>query len=56
MAQFLSVGPPVYFVVKGNFEYADPMKQNLLCGSAGCYQDSLYGQVYSAAYWKNRYA
>ena len=54
LAQFLSVGPSVYFVVKGPYEYGEAARQNMLCGGAGCYQDSLYGQVYSAAYWKNR--
>ncbi len=35
----LRVGPPVYFVIKSNFDYAD--KQKLLCSSAGCSDSSL---------------
>lgn len=30
----LKVGPPVYFVIEGRFDYAN--KQTLFCGSAAC--------------------
>lgn len=44
-------GPPVYFVIKGPFDYSDKKQQNLLCslgaGSGGCNVDSLNNQFYS---------
>ncbi|XP_003366037.1 niemann-Pick C1 protein [Trichinella spiralis] len=44
MNQYLAVGPPVYFVLKGDFNYADVGMQNQICGRAGCNENSLYGQ------------
>jgi Niemann-Pick C1 protein len=51
MKDYLSVGPPVYFVVNntaGHMDLANHSDQNLLCMSlAGCAEDSLGGQVNS---------
>lgn len=54
MAQYLSVGPPVYFIIKGNYSYNNVGKQNLICGGGGCQYDSLLGQVYTASIWSNK--
>ncbi|XP_071786078.1 NPC intracellular cholesterol transporter 1-like [Asterias amurensis] len=49
--KYLSVGPPVYFVVKfGDMDVANKVEhQNLLCGSAGCDMQSLSQQVFRAS-------
>jgi len=49
MTQFLSIGPPVYFVVKNGMNYSDPNVQNLVCGGQYCNLDSLSTQVYFAS-------
>lgn len=54
MERFLSVGPPVYFIIKGDIDFSDPYVQNKICSGAGCYQNSLGGQVAHAAVWSNR--
>lgn len=43
----LRVGPPVYFVIKGDFDYAN--KQQLLCGRSGCYSFSAVALLSQAA-------
>lgn len=55
MEAYLSVGPPVYFVVKGPINYAEYNMQNAICGSAGCRPDSLSQQIYNAAKYKNEW-
>lgn len=47
--QYLSVGPPVYFVVRDGHNYTDMMGQNVICDRAGCDEFSLLGQVFSAS-------
>ena len=51
MKDYLSVGPPVYFVLNntaGHLDLSDHSDQNLLClGLSGCAEDSLAGQVNS---------
>jgi len=51
LKEFLSVGPPVYFVVNntaGQLNLATAEDQNKLClGLPGCMEDSLAGQVFS---------
>lgn len=54
MDRFLSVGPPVFFVIKGDLEYSDRYEQNKICSGAGCAPDSLGAQVARAARWSNR--
>jgi Niemann-Pick C1 protein len=43
---YLSVGPPVYFVVNEDaIDYKKIDDQNLLCGTSGCSSVSLLGQI-----------
>ncbi|PIK57949.1 Niemann-Pick C1 protein [Apostichopus japonicus] len=46
---YLNVGPPVYFVVKGGYNYSTIENQNKLCGTAGCNVDSLSAQIFLAS-------
>lgn len=48
MEKYLSVGSPVYFVVEEGHDYTTPFGQNEICGSSGCLEKSLLGQVYEA--------
>ncbi|KHN80510.1 Niemann-Pick C1 protein [Toxocara canis] len=52
--RFLSVGPPVYFVVKGEVDYSDRYEQDKICSGAGCAYNSLGAQISRAARWSNR--
>lgn len=49
LAEYLKVGPPVYFVVEDGHDYITRHGQNLICGTTGCQEDSLLGQVFQAA-------
>ncbi|XP_049770366.1 NPC intracellular cholesterol transporter 1-like isoform X1 [Schistocerca cancellata] len=52
LKEFLSMGPPVYFVVVPKGEAADfsqPEMQNAICGGQNCHQDSLVTQVFTAS-------
>ncbi|KAL8625091.1 hypothetical protein ACOMHN_030726 [Nucella lapillus] len=49
LTAYLSVGAPVYFVVKDGYNYTPTQGQNGICGGNGCPEDSLLGQVYSAS-------
>lgn len=49
MADILSTGPPVYFVVTSGLDYMNETQQNYICGGVACNQDSLYTQVYLAS-------
>ncbi|XP_058452330.1 NPC intracellular cholesterol transporter 1 isoform X2 [Malaya genurostris] len=46
LGQYLSIGPPMYFVVKGGLNYSQSYDQNLICGGQYCNLDSLSTQVY----------
>ncbi|XP_064596791.1 NPC intracellular cholesterol transporter 1-like [Liolophura sinensis] len=47
--EYLSVGPPVYFVVEEGHDYTTANGQNAICGGNGCPEKSLLGQVYRAS-------
>nr|CAD7444918.1 unnamed protein product [Timema bartmani] len=49
MNSYLSIGPPMYFVVKDGLNYSDTMTQNMICGGQHCNSDSLLTQVYVAS-------
>lgn len=47
--KYLSVGPPVYFVVKEGYNYKDPHEQNMICDFNGCDEDSMLQQIFMAS-------
>ncbi|KAK0079318.1 hypothetical protein PV325_001397, partial [Microctonus aethiopoides] len=49
MGKFLSMGPPVYFVITGGLNYSDTKVQNAICGGQRCNSDSLYAQIFTAS-------
>ncbi|XP_074656980.1 NPC intracellular cholesterol transporter 1-like [Tubulanus polymorphus] len=49
LSKYLKVGPPVYFVVERGHDYTTHDGQNKICGGSGCPQDSLAGQIMTAA-------
>ena len=53
--RYLSVGPPVYFVVRDGHNYTDPAGQSVICGGAGCDEFSLQGQVFLASQRPHRF-
>lgn len=46
--QYLSIGPPVYFVING-LNYSNTKHQNLICGGQYCNADSLSTQIFIAS-------
>lgn len=55
MDRFLSVGPIVYFVQKGDFNFEEEIQQGLICSSVGCSPHSLGSQIATAAKYPERY-
>ncbi|XP_014211184.1 Niemann-Pick C1 protein isoform X2 [Copidosoma floridanum] len=51
---YLSIGPPVYFVVKQGLNYSDLRVQNLLCSAQYCHPDSVPSQIFSASKQSDR--
>ncbi|XP_050534244.1 NPC intracellular cholesterol transporter 1 isoform X2 [Daktulosphaira vitifoliae] len=49
MKQYLSTGPPVYFVVTDGLNLTDKNDQNLLCGGINCNPYSIPNQIYKAS-------
>ncbi|XP_044575829.1 NPC intracellular cholesterol transporter 1 homolog 1b-like [Cotesia glomerata] len=49
MEDLLSMGPPVYFVVKSGLNYTNTNVQNAICGGQKCNSDSLYTQIFTAS-------
>uniref|UniRef100_A0A915EUI0 SSD domain-containing protein n=1 Tax=Ditylenchus dipsaci TaxID=166011 RepID=A0A915EUI0_9BILA len=54
MDRFLSVGPVVYFVLRGSFDYTQVKQQKLICSSVGCSPQSLGSQIATAAKFPER--
>ncbi|XP_035212713.1 NPC intracellular cholesterol transporter 1-like isoform X1 [Stegodyphus dumicola] len=54
LSKYLSVGPPVYFVVTDGFNYSDEHAQNSICASHGCDEDSMMVQLKWMADRSNR--
>lgn len=48
LQKYLSIGPPVYFVVSG-LNYSNTNQQNLICGGQYCDADSLSTQIFIAS-------
>lgn len=46
---YLSIGPPMYFVVKNGLNYSQFDIQNMICGGQYCDVDSLITQIYIAS-------
>ncbi|XP_076168069.1 Niemann-Pick type C-1a isoform X2 [Ptiloglossa arizonensis] len=51
---YLSIGPPMYFVVKDGLNYSNPVMQNLVCGGENCNNDSVSTQIFVASKQSNR--
>ncbi|XP_066601726.1 NPC intracellular cholesterol transporter 1 isoform X2 [Prorops nasuta] len=51
---YLSIGPPVYFVVKDGLNYSDTKHQNLICGGQYCNDDSVSTQIFIASKQSSR--
>uniref|UniRef100_A0A336LKH8 CSON011471 protein n=1 Tax=Culicoides sonorensis TaxID=179676 RepID=A0A336LKH8_CULSO len=49
LKEYLRIGPPVYFVLKGQLNYSDYEYQNVLCGGQFCNDTSLTTQLYIAS-------
>lgn len=49
LKDYLSIGPPMYFVVKDGLNYSDTKAQNAICGGQYCDLDSLITQVFEAS-------
>jgi len=48
MKDLLSMGPPVYFVIKAGLNYSNNDVQNLICGGQGCNPNSLSTYLFRA--------
>lgn len=46
MDELLSMGAPVYWVLKPGLNYSNPTHQNFICGGVECNDDSLSVQLY----------
>lgn len=49
LEKYLSVGVPVYFVLKNVDDYSLVPRQNMICSSAGCDIDSMLNQINQAS-------
>ncbi|MEE6464214.1 hypothetical protein FKM82_006214 [Ascaphus truei] len=49
LSKYLHTGPPVYFVVEEGHNYTSSEGQAMVCGGAGCNNNSLVQQIYNAA-------
>ncbi|XP_065167705.1 NPC intracellular cholesterol transporter 1 homolog 1b-like [Atheta coriaria] len=49
MKELMGIGPPVYWVTKGNIDYSNEEIQNIYCGAAGCSSSSVTTQLFSVS-------
>ncbi|CAD7086055.1 unnamed protein product [Hermetia illucens] len=49
LKNYLSIGPPVYFVLKKGMNLSSTREQNLICSGRNCNTDSLSIQIYLAS-------
>lgn len=49
LQQYLSIGPPMYFVLKSGLNFSNTAHQNLICGGQYCNIDSMSTQIYIAS-------
>lgn len=49
MTELLSMGPPVYWILKTQLPLSNISNQNLICGGSGCNEDSITTQLYVAS-------
>lgn len=54
LKKFGCVGPPVYFVLKGGYNFSDLDMQNKICSHLGCNKDALLIQLKLASQIPNR--
>lgn len=54
MADYLSVGSPVYFVMEGGYDFTNASEQNLVCQSRGCDDDSLLARIFMASKYPDK--
>ncbi|KAM7354023.1 Niemann-Pick type C-1a isoform 3-T3 [Cochliomyia hominivorax] len=47
--KYLSIGPPVYFVLKSGLNFSTTFDQNLICSGQFCNDDSMGVQIYLAS-------
>lgn len=52
--KYLSIGPPVYFVLKNGLNFSLTFDQNLICSGQYCNDDSLVAQIYMASRRTNK--
>ena len=53
LGKYLSVGVPVYIVVKSGHNYSLVENQNMICSTSGCNSDSLLNQINQATLQSN---
>lgn len=53
LKDFLNIGPPMYFVLKGGLNFTQFDTQNMICSGQYCDTDSLVTQVYVASKLSN---
>lgn len=53
LKDYLNIGPPMYFVLKGGLNFTQLDVQNMICSGQYCDTDSLVTQVYAASKMSN---
>lgn len=49
MQELLGIGPPIYWVTRGNLDYSNKTIQNKFCGGVNCSDYSVATQLYTAS-------